>query len=141
VGVITGADSEAGQAIARSLAADGMSLMLISRPGAQVRALAEELADAHGIRCFPASLDVGDPDAVDRIVMHAEQHVGAVDVLVNTIPGRMTEALLPTMEQRGHGHVANLAPAPPLTAAPEPVTIANITDAGEVVHSVVASFA
>jgi short-subunit dehydrogenase len=112
VGVITGADSEVGRDIAHALAAEGMSLMLIARPGSHVRELAESLADIHDVRCFPASLDVSDPEAVDRIVMHAEQHVGTVDVLVNTVPGRMTKALQPTMEQRGRGHIVNVSPAP-----------------------------
>lgn len=137
--MITGADSAAGQAIARGLAAEGMSLMLIARPGAHVRGLAEELAHMYAIRCFPASLDVTDPDAVERILMHAEQHVGAVDVLVNTVPGRVTRALLPTMTQRGRGHVANLAPAPHV-AVPPPITVANVTEPVELVDAVVASF-
>ena len=104
-----------------------MSLMLIAQPGAHVRSLAEELSAAHDIRCFPASLDVTDPAAVDRIVMHAEQHVGTVDVLVNTVPGRMTDALLPTMVQRGRGLVVNVDPAPPLAASASGVTIVNVT--------------
>lgn len=91
--------------------------MLIARPGTHVRELAENLAELHGIRCFPSAVDVDDPDAVDRIVMHAEQHVGTVDVLVNTGPGRMTDALRPTMEQRGRGHIVNIAPAPPSSSS------------------------
>jgi NADP-dependent 3-hydroxy acid dehydrogenase YdfG len=130
-----------GTAIARALAADGMSLMLIARPGTHVRELAENLAELHQIRCFPASLDVTDPDAVDRIVMHAEQHIGAIDVLVNTVPGRMTEALVPTMSQRGRGHVVNLADAPTLTQLAEPLTVANLADPAQAAASVVASFA
>ena len=108
VGVVTGADSPAGIDAARALAAEGMSLVLIAQPGSHVRDLAEELSFRHDIRCFPASLDVSDPAAVDRIVMHAEQHVGAVDLLVNLIPGRLTDALLPTMEQRGRGEIQDV---------------------------------
>jgi short-subunit dehydrogenase len=109
VGVVTGADSPAGAEIARDLAAQGMALVLIAQPGAQVRDLAESLEAEHSVRCFPASLDVMDPAAVDRIVMHAEQHVGAVDLLVNVVPGRLTDALIPTMEQRGQGEIQDLA--------------------------------
>jgi NADP-dependent 3-hydroxy acid dehydrogenase YdfG len=108
VGVISAAESETGQALARDLAAQGMSLVLIAQPGHHVRELAESLEVERGIRCFPASLDVMDRDAVDRIVMHAEQHVGAVDLLVNLIPGRLTDALLPTMEQRGRGEIQDV---------------------------------
>jgi len=108
VGIISGADSPAGEALARALAAQNMSLVLIAEPGNHVRDLAEELEAAHGIRCFPAALDVADRAAVDRIVMHAEQHVGAVDLVVNLLPGRLTEALRPTMEQRGRGHIVDV---------------------------------
>jgi NADP-dependent 3-hydroxy acid dehydrogenase YdfG len=130
VGVITGAESKAGTDVARALAAEGVSLMLIAQPGAHVRILADELSAAHDIRCFPASLDVTDPAAVDRIVMHAEQHVGTVDLLVNTVPGRMTEALQPTMVQRGRGHIINVPPAPRMSADGSVVTILNVSADG-----------
>jgi len=139
VGVITGAESTAGTDVARALATEGMSLMLIAQPGAQVRTLAEELSAAHGIRCFPASLDVTDPAAVDRIVMHAEQHVGTVDLLVNTITGRMTDALLPTMEQRGRGHIINVPPAPALPASESVVTIVNVTGDSDPASAILAA--
>jgi NADP-dependent 3-hydroxy acid dehydrogenase YdfG len=108
VGVITGAESEAATAVARALAAEGMSLMLIARPGAHVRDLAEELSDTNDVRCLPAAADVSDRGAVDRLVMHAEQHVGTIDALVNLVPGCMSEALRPTMDQRGHGIILDL---------------------------------
>lgn len=109
VAVITGADTDAGRGFARALAGQGMSLMLIAQTGQQVRDLAEELEAAHGIRCFPASADVTDPEAVDRLVMHAEQHVGTIDMVVNTVLGCVTDALVPTMQQRGHGYVVDVS--------------------------------
>jgi short-subunit dehydrogenase len=108
VGVITGADSLAGQSMARALAAEGMSLMLVAEPGSNVRDLAEALSEAHQIRCFPAAADIDDRGAVDRLVMHAEQHVGTIDALVNLVPGCMSEALRPTMDQRGHGIILDV---------------------------------
>jgi short-subunit dehydrogenase len=137
IGVVTGAGRGIGRAIAGSLAADGMSLLLLARTGAQVRELAEELSSAYGGKMLPAAVDVADPAAVDRVVQHAEQHLGTVDLLVNnaaTIESRevpfwegdvdemwrvietnlrgpllMTRALLAPMVQRGHGHVVNIA--------------------------------
>ena len=108
VAVITGAETDAGQGFARALASQGMSLMVIARPGHQVRDFAEELERSHSIRCFPASADVTDREAVDRLVMHAEQHVGPIDMVVNTVPGCLSEALIPTMQQRGHGYVVDV---------------------------------
>lgn len=129
MGVVTGTESAVGTAVARALAAEGMSLMLIAQPGSQVRALAEELSAAHAIRCFPASLDVADPAAVDRIVMHAEQHVGPIDVLVNTVQGRMTDALLPTMELRGRGHIMNVSAHDQTSVASSTVSVLNLAPA------------
>jgi 3-oxoacyl-[acyl-carrier protein] reductase len=137
IGVVTGAGRGIGREVARALAAEGMSLLLVSRTGAQVRELAEELSAAYGGKMFPSAVDVTDPTAVQRAVQHAEQQLGTVDLLVNnaaTIESRevrfwegdpeemwrvvetnlrgpllMTHALLPPMVQRGHGHVVNIA--------------------------------
>lgn len=137
IGVVTGAGRGLGREIATSLAAEGMSLLLLSRTGAQVNALAEELAAAYGVKALPAAVDVADAAAVDRVVLHAEQHLGTVDLLVNNaarieatarpfweadleevwgvvetnLRGTMllTRALLPAMVLRGHGRVVNLA--------------------------------
>ncbi|MDT7572527.1 MAG: hypothetical protein QOE05_2701 [Actinomycetota bacterium] len=137
IGVVTGAGRGIGREIARSLAADGMSLLLLSRTGGQVRELAEELTSSYGGKMLPAAVDVADPAAVERVVLHAEQHLGTVDLLVNNAavieaqelpfwdgdiddmwrvvetnlrgPMLMTRALLPAMVQRGHGHVVNIA--------------------------------
>ncbi|HJR90538.1 MAG TPA: SDR family NAD(P)-dependent oxidoreductase [Aeromicrobium sp.] len=117
MGLLTGADSDVAQAMARALAADGMSLMLIARPGTHVRELAETLEREHGVRCFPAAADVEDPEAVDRLIMHAEQHLGAIDVLISTVPGCVAAALRPTMEQRGRGNIIDLTDGEETTAA------------------------
>jgi NAD(P)-dependent dehydrogenase (short-subunit alcohol dehydrogenase family) len=137
IGVVTGAGRGIGREISRALAADGMSLLLIARTGAEVRALADELVERHGVRCLPAAIDVTDTAAVERIVLHAEQHLGTVDLLVNNAaiieneqlhfwecdveqawrvvetnlrgPMIMTRALLPPMVERGHGHVVNIS--------------------------------
>ena len=110
VAIITGAETDVSQGFARALASQGVSLMVIARPGHHVRDFAEELERTHQIRCFPAAADVTDRATVDRLVMHAEQHVGAIDMVVNTVPGCLTEALLPTMRQRGHGYIVDVTP-------------------------------
>jgi NAD(P)-dependent dehydrogenase (short-subunit alcohol dehydrogenase family) len=137
VGVVTGAGRGLGRHIATALAAEGMSLLLVSRTREQVNELAEELAARYGVKAFPAGLDVTDPEAIDRVVMHCEQHLGTVDLLVNNAaviekaevpfwesdrddvwrvvetnlrgPLLMTRALLPPMVLRGHGRVVNIA--------------------------------
>jgi len=137
IGVVTGAGRGIGREIATSLAAEGMSLLLLARTGAQVRSLAEELTSMYGVKVLPAALDVADAAAVDRIVQHAEQHLGTVDLLVNNAariesterpfweadagemwgvvetnlrgPMLLTRTLLPPMVQRGHGRIVNIA--------------------------------
>lgn len=136
IGVVTGAGRGLGREVATALAAEGMDLLLLSRTGAEVRALAEQLAADHGANVLPAAIDVADAAAVDRVVMHAEQHLGTVDLLVNNAariesrpvpfwesdveevwgvvetnlrgPLLLTRALLPPMVGRGHGRVVNV---------------------------------
>ena len=136
IGVVTGAGRGIGREIATALAAEGMSLMVLSRTGSEVRALAEELSSSYDVKVFPAAIDVADPEAVDRVLLHAEQHLGPVDLLVNNAgqieaterpfweadpaemwrvvetnlrgPILLTRALLPAMIGRGHGHVVNV---------------------------------
>ena len=136
IGVVTGAGRGLGREIATALAAEGMSLLVLSRTGTEVRALAEDLADRYGVKVLPAAVDVADAAAVDRVVMHAEHHLGTVDVLVNNAariesterpfweadveelwgvvetnlrgPMLLTRALLPPMVLRGHGRIVNL---------------------------------
>jgi 3-oxoacyl-[acyl-carrier protein] reductase len=136
VGVVTGAGRGIGRDIATALAAEGMDLMLLARTGEHVRRLAEELSREHGTKAFPAAIDVADAAAVDRVVMHAEQQLGTVDLLVNNAgrieteqvpfwegdveqmwgvletnlrgPMLLTRALLPPMVGRGHGRIVNV---------------------------------
>ncbi len=136
IGVVTGAGRGIGREIATALATEGMSLLVLARTGNEVRALAEELTAAYDVPVLPAAVDVTDAAAVDRVVMHAEQQLGTVDLLVNNAariepvelpfweadrdelwdvvatnlrgPLLLTRALLPPMVQRGHGHVVNV---------------------------------
>lgn len=136
VGVVTGAGRGIGRVVAESLAAEGMSLLLLARTGLEVRAVADALTDAHGVPVIAAAVDVTDAAAVERVVLHAEQHLGPVDLLVNNAgrieavaqpfwecdveaawdvvvtnlrgPMLLTRALLPAMVARGRGHVVTV---------------------------------
>ncbi len=136
IGVVSGAGRGLGREIALALAAEGMSLGLLARTGSEVRALAEHVTETFDVPAFPAAVDVTDVAAVDRVVMHIEQQLGTVDLLVNNAaqiesaevpfwesdhdelwrvvevnlrgPLLLTRALLPAMVARGHGHVVNV---------------------------------
>lgn len=125
IGIVTGADTAAGRAIAEALAIDGMSLMLLARPPARVHALAEDLSSQHGVRCFAATIDDADPAAVDRVLMHVEQHLGPIDAVISLVPGVLVQAALPAMESRGRGHVIHLPAAEP-AASPPAVTLVEL---------------
>lgn len=135
VGVVTGAGRGIGREVAVALAREGMSLAVLSRTGTELRSLADELS-APDVRVLPFAVDVGDADAVRRVVAHVEQHLGPVDLLVNDAariearelpfwegdveeswsvvetnlrgPMLLCHQLLPSMVQRGHGHVVNV---------------------------------
>jgi short-subunit dehydrogenase len=66
--VITGASQGTGQAYARQLAAKGLSLVLVARRPEPLAALAEEIRSETGVECIIASIDLGLPDAAQRIV-------------------------------------------------------------------------
>jgi 3-oxoacyl-[acyl-carrier protein] reductase len=136
VAVVTGGGRGIGRAIATALAAEGMSLMVLARTGSQVREVADDLTGRHGVPVLPAAVDVTDAQAVERAVLHCEQHLGTVDLLVNNAgtietsqrpfwaadveemwrvvttnvrgPLLLTRALLPAMVERGHGHVVSI---------------------------------
>ncbi len=83
--VITGASAGIGAATARLFAARGAHLVLGARRVDRVRALADELQAAHGIRAIGSSLDVRDVASIEAFVESARAFVGAagVAVLVN----------------------------------------------------------
>ncbi len=56
--VVTGASDGIGQAFARHLAAEGLSVVLVARREAALVALASELQRAHGVQCRVLALDL-----------------------------------------------------------------------------------
>ena len=77
--LVTGATGGLGQAIARSLHAQGAHVALSGTRQANLEALAAEL----GERASPVVADLSDKDSVEGLVPAAEAAIGPLDILVN----------------------------------------------------------
>jgi short-subunit dehydrogenase len=131
VAVITGASSGIGWALANVLAAEGCKVGLVARRREQLEALAQEISQAGGTAAIAAA-DVAERAQVLAAVHDVSARLGPVDLLVaNAGVGAPTllepmnvldiekmirvnllgvvyaiEAVLPSMLQRGQGHIA-----------------------------------
>lgn len=81
--VVTGASSGIGLELAKLLAADGQTLVLVARREPDLRALADRLARQHGITAHVVVADLSDPAAPERVARECEQAGVEIDVLVN----------------------------------------------------------
>jgi NAD(P)-dependent dehydrogenase (short-subunit alcohol dehydrogenase family) len=132
--LITGAGTGIGRAIALRLARDGWGLAVNDVEPGRAAAVAAEVT-ATGARSAAVVADVGDREAVRRMVAEALEALGAVDLLVNNAGvcrlGSVVEfpeadwratfrvnvdgvffccqAVLPYMVARGRGSIVNLA--------------------------------
>ena len=133
--LVTGASAGIGAAFARELAARGCALVLTARRADRLQELAAELAARHGTRSECIAADLADAAAPAALCAEIERRGIAIDILVNNagygLPGHFTRPpwqahldfiqvmmtapcelvykLLPGMQQRGHGRIANIA--------------------------------
>jgi 3-oxoacyl-[acyl-carrier protein] reductase len=77
--LVTGATGGIGNAIARSLHANGASVALSGRNEDRLRELADDMGER--AKCFPASLD--SPNSEADLLKNTERSMGRVDILVN----------------------------------------------------------
>lgn len=131
--LVTGASSGIGEEFSRQLAARGYDLVITGRRAERLSALAEELAQRHGIHVETLPADLSDPDGVS--VVETRSRVGDIHLLVNNAgfgigkkfaqaglggqqamlsvhviaPMRLMHAVLPGMIERRSGGVINVA--------------------------------
>lgn len=79
VAIITGASKGIGKAIAETLAAEGMKLVLAARS----QDLLEHLAGALKTECLAQAVDLRDPAVPAKVIEAAIQRFGGLDLLVN----------------------------------------------------------
>ncbi|WP_443750132.1 SDR family NAD(P)-dependent oxidoreductase [Asticcacaulis solisilvae] len=130
--LITGASAGIGAAFARTLAAQGVTPILVARREDRLKSLAGEIHDAHGIESEIHVCDLSDRKAVDGLIQAIH---GPVDGLINNAgyslahmftattldaqmdfvetsvntPTRLAHAVLPGMIERGYGRIINLS--------------------------------
>jgi len=141
--LITGASSGIGEGAVRLLAAQGHRLVIGARRTERLAELAKSLEEADGIVRYRA-LDVTSADDVAAFARFALDAFGRIDVLVNNagvMPlsplnalkisewNQMIDvnvrgvlhgiaAVLPTMEQQGHGQIINISSIGGLAVSP-----------------------
>jgi hypothetical protein len=132
--LITGASAGIGAAFAAAYAARGVDLLLTARRDERMRALADELRRAHGVRIEVIAGDLADPATPALLEQAIAQRGLAIDILVNNagfgVPGNfldvdwpmhrvtlqvmigavaeLTYRLLPGMRARGFGRIVNV---------------------------------
>ena len=131
VAVVTGASRGIGREVAKQAAQKGARVGLVARSGPDLEAVLEEI----GGRGVVATADVADQQATEHALAQLAAELGPVDILVNNAGigsyGRVsdlsvdefervmrvnyfsavyaTKAVLPSMLERHHGHIVNLA--------------------------------
>lgn len=82
VAVVTGSTRGIGRAAALALADAGADILVTGRDASAAADVVAEIQQ-RGLRAHSVLIDLTEDDAPERIIAEAEQHLGAVDVLVN----------------------------------------------------------
>ena len=86
VAIITGGGTGLGRAMALEYSSLGAKLVLAGRRLENLEATAAEILSAGG-EAIAVPTDVRDPEQVDRMVRHAKEKFGGIDILVNNAAG------------------------------------------------------
>ncbi|KAH7394344.1 hypothetical protein BKA66DRAFT_410925 [Pyrenochaeta sp. MPI-SDFR-AT-0127] len=82
--LITGASMGIGAAIAKRLAAESATLILLARSADKLKAFADELKTTNdGLKVLTATVDVQDHQQLSSAVTNVVKEVGHIDVLIN----------------------------------------------------------
>ena len=136
--MVTGSSYGIGEATAKRLARAGATVLLLARTAAQLEVVAEEIR-AEGGKAFVYPANLAEPEAVEAVVAKVLADHGHVDVLVSNAgksirrsvadsyqrfhdiertnsvnylgPAKLVLELLPSMRERGSGHIVNVSTA------------------------------
>ena len=79
VAMVSGASKGIGRAIALELAAEGVRLLLCERGADQLRAVARDLADKHGVACLAHPGDLGRAEDIQGWVRATAGQLGGIE--------------------------------------------------------------
>jgi NAD(P)-dependent dehydrogenase (short-subunit alcohol dehydrogenase family) len=82
--VVTGGSRGIGAGIARELAQEGVSVMLVARDEAALKARAEEIRSRHNVEARFFVADLREETAAAKVIAAAVQALGRIDILVNS---------------------------------------------------------
>lgn len=142
--LVTGASRGIGRAIALRFALAGADVILAARNRDELQEAAEEIRSM-GRHCLVVSTDLRDPASIKALVQETDRQFGGTDILVNNAGvgawapiGELTlaqynemfdvnmravflltQAVLPSMIERGSGHIVNIASTSSRWAYPE----------------------
>ena len=117
--VVTGGGRGAGEAIARSLAEAGASVLVAARTASEVQCVARDIG---GGRAWAAVCDVTDEAQVAEVFRKAEESWGGLDILIHAVAYANREDLgISAIVVSGDSGGGNLALATALRAAREGV--------------------
>lgn len=83
IAVVGGSSQGIGYGIARVLAAEGASIVLVARREEPLGAAAERIREETGSPTFAVAADIRKAEDCDRIIARAIEHFGQIDILVN----------------------------------------------------------
>jgi short-subunit dehydrogenase len=134
--LITGASSGIGASAARQIGGAGGTILLVARTREKLQEVADEVAEEGG-KAYVHPADLSDIDDIDRMANEVLESHGHVDILVNNAgksirrsvdrsydrfhdyqrtmqlnyfaPVKLILDLLPTMRDRGSGHIINIS--------------------------------
>ena len=82
VAIVTGASKGIGAEIAKTLAAQGATVILAARSKDKLENLAAQIAETGG-RAAAMTVDMADEASIDALVKNVQEKYGALDILVN----------------------------------------------------------
>ncbi len=83
VAIVTGCSTGLGVQMAKALANQGASIVVVARRQEKIEAVAKELTTEYGVETLPVRCDITNTDMVEDMVDKAMAKFGRIDILIN----------------------------------------------------------